>query len=375
MARPMNPDAPPPASLTIRIPADWEPHACCWMSWAVHPEWKDWVDVIKSELAMVIRAVAQFERVCLFTAPDQKADAKARFGGGNIEIIEAQVDDIWMRDIAPTFALRGSEVIAIDWNFDAWNKGEKRPARAGDRLAQSSHEVFGVARLCAPFVAEGGAIITDGRGTLITTRSCLINSRRNRTRCGENQQQLIERGLKTFGVRKVIWLEGDSSEPVTSGHVDGFAMFAAPATVLVDVMDDLDIEVPTWRENDIATLEQSRDAQGQTVQVVRVSGPRQRHWKFRGALWAPCYLNAYVSNGAVVTAKFGDDERDEAARKALAEAFPGRAVVMLRIDHICNGGGGIRCLTQPMPLSSSAQDFGSTSGRSSRCLQSQHDAA
>ena len=112
-------------SNSIRIPAEWEPHSSCWMAWAVHPEWLDWVDEVKSELAEVICTIAKFETVRLLTPPHGLAEAKARFAGGNVEIIEARVDDIWMRDIAPTFALRSNEVVAIDWNFNGWGCGRK----------------------------------------------------------------------------------------------------------------------------------------------------------------------------------------------------------------------------------------------------------
>jgi hypothetical protein len=37
--------------------------------------------------------------------------------------------------------------------------------------------------------------------------------------------------------------------------------------------------------------------------------------------FAACYLNAYVSNGAVIGACFGDEERDEVARVALPRVF------------------------------------------------------
>jgi agmatine deiminase len=56
--------------------------------------------------------------------------------------------------------------------------------------------------------------------------------------------------------------------------------------------------------------------------------------------FAPCYLNSYVANGAVIGSSFGDAERDEAARNALAEAFPGREIIMPRIDNIASCGGG-----------------------------------
>ena len=69
--------------------------------------------------------------------------------------------------------------------------------------------------------------------------------------------------------------------------------------------------------------------------------------------FAASYLNAYVANGAVICARFGDPERDEAARRALVRAFPGRKVVTLQIDSIADGGGGTYCLTQSVPTTSS----------------------
>ena len=73
--------------------------------------------------------------------------------------------------------------------------------------------------------------------------------------------------------------------------------------------------------------------------------------KYKSNYFAACYLNAYIANGAVIGARFGDAERDEAACKALARAFPRREIIMLRIDAIANAGGGVHCLTQGMPRS------------------------
>ena len=110
-----------------------------------------------------------------------------------------------------------------------------------------------------------------------------------------------------------------------------------------------DIQPPFWREHDIDLLEGARNADGRKLKIVRVLSPRRRYWKHKPESFAACYLNAYVANGAVIGAKFGDIERDEAARKALANAFPGREIIMLRIDAIANGGGGVHCVTQGMP--------------------------
>ena len=133
--------------MTIRIPAEWEPHACCWMAWAVHREWGKAVQKIKRELSDVVQTIAQYEPVRLLTPRRAAREAGREFACcPNLTIIETPVDDIWMRDIAPTFAVRenGREIVAIDWNFNGWGATEGRPPRPGDRLAKSSASIFAV---------------------------------------------------------------------------------------------------------------------------------------------------------------------------------------------------------------------------------------
>lgn len=343
-------------SPSVRIPAEWEPHACCWMAWAVHQEWGNAVNKVKRELSEVVQTIARYEPVrVLAPRGDALREAQREFSDcSNVTVHEAPVDDIWIRDIAPTFALCGNgpqkTVVAIDWNFNGWGGTRKRRPRAGDRLAKTAASIFGVPRVSVPFVAEGGALVTDGQGTLITTRSCLINPNRNPVRRGQDRQRRIETEFTKLGIRNVIWLEGDAREPITSGHADGYVLLAPSGVVLVETYNDKAVEPPMWREHDIALLKNALDANGRTLKLVRIVAPRRQYWKRKGDLFAPCYLNAYVANGAVIGARFSDAERDEAARKALARAFPGRETVILTIDNIANAGGGIHCLTQPMPL-------------------------
>lgn len=341
--------------MPIRIPAEWEPHACCWMAWAVHREWGRAVRKVKRELSEVVQTIARYEPVCLLAPRGFAArEARREFSAcPSVTVIEAPVDDIWMRDIAPTFALRRrgarQEVVAIDWNFNAWGATKARLPRPGDRLAKTAAAIFGVPRIQARFVAEGGAFATDGRGTLVTTRSCLLNPSRNPVRRGKDRQRLIQAELRRFGIRYVVWLEGDPCEPGTSGHVDGYVLLAPSNVALVDACDDKEVEAPMWRAHDIALLKGARSTHGRRLKVRPVRAPRPRYCSGDPESFAASYLNAYVANGAVIGARFGDPERDEAARMALVRAFPGCKIVMLWIDNIADGGGGIHCLTQPMP--------------------------
>jgi agmatine deiminase len=327
------------------------------MAWAVLHDWDQaTAGRIKRDLGKVVRTIARFEPVRVLAPRGAGCrEARREFAGcGNVTVIAARVDDFWMRDIMPTFALRGEgaarRVVAIDWNFNGWGGTEERRRRDGDDLAKTAASIFGVPRIAASFVAEGGALVFDGRGTLIATRSCLLNPNRNRVRRGVDRQRAIARDVQRFGIRKAIWLEGDPCEPITSGHTDGYVLTAPGGVVLVETTDDTDCEPPLWREHDVALLEAARDPDGRKFKVVRVKSARRRYWKYKSETFAASYLNAYVANGAVIGAKFGDAERDEVARKALARAFPGRETVMLRIDAIANAGGGVHCVTQGMPV-------------------------
>ena len=331
----------------IRIPAEWEPHCCCYLAWALqHREWGSDAKAVGDELRNVIMTIAEFEPVRLLTPSNHIDDAKRQSFGSNVEIIEVPVDDIWMRDIAPTFARQGKEIVAIDWNFNGWGNTPARRSRAGDRLAGLARRVFGHSIVNSTIIAEGGAFITNGKGTIIATRSCLLNKNRNPNVTARQ----IERSFAEFGGRHVIWLDGNPKEPITSGHVDGYVMFGESGEVLVEDISGIDRITDSMRMRDIETLRSSIDAEGKRLRVRIVEPPREEFWDSKSALFAPAYLNAYVANGAVIAGRFGDSERDELAQSALRHAFPGREVRMIDINHIAAGGGGIRCLTQPVPL-------------------------
>jgi agmatine deiminase len=316
------------------------------MAWAFHSEWGKNPEKVKRELRRIVSTIAEFEPVRLLAPHDQIDDAKRQSFGPNVEIVEAPVDDIWMRDIAPTFGLRGKDTIAIDWNFNSWGATSKRPARSGDKLGVESAAIFGGIRVSAPFIAEGGAFVTDGKGTIITTRSCLLNKNRNpNVSAGQ-----IERSLADFGGRHVVWLDGNPKEPITSGHIDGYVMFGESGEVLVEDVSGIDRVADIIRLRDIETLRSSIDAEGKPLSVRIIAPPRPKFWAFKSALFAPAYLNAYVANGAVIAGRFGDTERDELALLGLRHAFPRREVRMIDVNHIAAGGGGIRCLTQSVPM-------------------------
>ena len=188
----------PNLSGQIRIPAEWEPHACCWMSWALKPYWRPSINEVERRVSEVVQTIARYEPVkVLAPRGAQLREARREFADCKyIEVIEAPVDDIWMRDIAPTFAIRTAgerqEVLALDWNFNGWG-GRCKVVRGKGRTADIVASIAGVDCVRARFRAEGGALVFDGRDTAITTRRCLLNPNRNPVVRG-NQSPALDRG-------------------------------------------------------------------------------------------------------------------------------------------------------------------------------------
>ena len=124
----------------------------------------------------------------------------------------------------------------------------------------------------APFVLEGGAILVDGEGTLITTEQCLLNPNRN----PGLTREAIEQGLRDYlGVTTIVWLPVghvlDTGPEGTDGHVDGVAQVLAPGRVLIEAPSDPTADAYAGGQANLAALRGARDARGRPLEI---SDPR-----------------------------------------------------------------------------------------------------
>jgi len=317
----------------------------CWSA-AYETEEEDELWPIYEEQARLAKAIARFEPVTVLAHPEDAASAR-RFCGPVVQVKAIDLYDLWARDTLPSFVSDPSgKLRAVTWNFNAW--GNKDNEMTADwTLAKRAAGTLGVTSLVANIIAEGGAIEVDGEGTLLTTETCLLNPNRNP---GISKRE-IERELAFLtGATKVIWLPGSTFDTVTDGHIDGIARFVAPGAVLAEVTDDRqDPEYEELKEN-AKVLERATDAKGRKLEVIRIYRPRWEYIRDKGDDFAATYVNFYIANGGVIMGKYGDPKRDEEARALLAELFPARQIVQIRYDEICEGGGGIHCSTQQVPV-------------------------
>ena len=173
------------------------------MAWPVREDlWGQMLDAACEAFAEVARTIAQFEPVTMVAAPKAVADVSLYCGSG-VGCQPLAHDDSWMRDIGPTFLRDDAGRLAgVDWVFNGW--GERyTPFAADAAVARKLLAHLDVPRYEAPLVLEGGAIDTDGAGTVLTTEAVVFDTARN----GNLMRAQAEHELcELLGASKVIWL-------------------------------------------------------------------------------------------------------------------------------------------------------------------------
>lgn len=353
----------------FRMPGEFERHDGCWMLWPERPDThRNGAKPAQKAYADVASAISQFERVTMAASPAQFANARSRLPE-RIRVVEINSNDAWMRDVGPLFVNNGETLRAVDKGFNAWgglNGGLYFPWDQDELVARKVAEMEWVDRYKLPMVLEGGSIVVDGEGTLITTRQCLLHPNRNPTL----SQAEIETYLADYlNLEKIIWIEQGILFDETDGHVDDLCCFIRPGVLAISWTED-----KTDPQYDVSRqiydfLMSSSDARGRRLQVHKIHQPEPilisaeesagvdqhegSYPRLAGMRIGASYVNFYLANGGAVVPQF-DDPFDRPALQTLQELMPDRKVVGIPgAREIQLGGGNIHCITQQQPCAKS----------------------
>ena len=321
----------------FRMPAEFARHERTLMAWPARESlWGPVLSEAKAEYAGVANAIAAFEPVLMVAAPGAGEEARGALAG-EVEVVELPIDDSWLRDSGPIVLLGedGARAASV-FRFNAW--GERfDPYDQDAKIAGRLCEHLGLEAYEAPIVLEGGSVLSDGEGTLLTTCQCLLNENRNPSLTADDLAAIL---LDHLGGDRVVWLDrGLVEDRDTDGHVDLIATFTAPGAVLLQGAPEGNPNAANAAENhdrackaglDVTVLEHLPYAEVAGEEVV-VS-----------------YLNLYVCNGAVIVPVSGAETDDDALRR-IGAAFGGREVVGVPGTVLAYGGGGPHCITQQVP--------------------------
>ncbi len=352
------------------MPAEYAPHHGTILVWPERPgSWGNDPTPARKAFAEIITHLAKHEAVYVLVSATTKATAQQMLPH-TVHLLEIHTDDAWARDIAPTFVIDSTGAVrGIDWAFNAWGgavDGLYTDYQNDDAAASSICRALQIPCYDAhPFVLEGGAIHSDGEGTLLVTEACLLSKGRNPHM---TKAQITQQLCRYLGAEKVIWLPHGIYQDETNEHIDNVCAFVAPAEVVLAWCDDESDPQYAMSTADLQVLEQSTDARGRTLKIHKLPVPKHsvciteedlQGYSFAegeavrvlGERLAASYVNFYFANDCLLVPQFGGENRasDAQACRILQEVAPDRQVIPIDAREILLGGGNIHCITQQIP--------------------------
>jgi len=335
---------------SVRLPAEWEPQSAVLIAWPhADTDWADHLAQVDETYVALVAAITRFEPVLICVADDDvQAYARARLASarvdmGRVTFIEVAYDDTWLRDSGPITLLDRDGYRLLDFRFTGW--GGKFEASQDDQLVERLHEAgtfIKSSRQAIDFALEGGAIDTDGEGTLLSTWQCL-HERHPET----SREDLTARLAAWLGQERVLWLdhgylEGDD----TDAHIDTLARFAAPDAIVFQSCDDPTDTHYAELQAMAAELAALRTLAGHPYRLFPLPWPQPI--VDEGRRLAASYANFLIVNGAVLMPAYGD-AADEGAQAVLAAAFADREIVPVPCRPLIWQNGSLHCITMQLP--------------------------
>ncbi len=334
-----------------RFPAEWEAQDAVLLAWPhAGTDWANRLAEVETTYVALVAAIARFQQVLLCVPNASVAEralallAEAQVPRAQLRLIEISYDDTWLRDFGPITLLDSDgQPRFMDFHFTGW--GGKYAAGQDDVLVSGLAErgvldAGAVQRI--DFALEGGAIETDGRGTLLSTWTCLAE------RHGDDAREQVTTTLRdSLHQDRVLWLEhGYLEGDDTDAHIDTLARFAPDDAIVYQSCDDPNdthhAELGAMA-TEIAAL---RTADGKPYRLFPLPWPQPVIDE--GRRLAASYANFLIINAAVLMPAYGDPADTEAAA-VLAQAFPGREIVSVPCRPLIWQNGSLHCVTMQIP--------------------------
>ena len=328
-----------PASLGFRMPAEWEKQQAVWIAYPHNPEtWPEIMPQVRDTFREYYRIVAEDcgEKAFILTGgnPVQLP--------ANAQAFDYPTNDVWCRDYGPTFLKNDAtgELAMAHFTYNAW--GGKFPPWDNDAaIPERIAETFGLHRFEIPIVCEGGALEVDGKGTLITTESVILNPDRNPGMSKATAEKIL---CDALGCSRVVWLKSGLAGDDTDGHVDTQVRFFRPGSVIMATSD--------IGENVEVTKNNRRTLEDAGLEIVELPCPPliPPPYGWREEYLPATYANFLVTNKCVLVPVYGFAEEDARALKIIGKCFPAHKIKGINCREIILEGGALHCLSQQMPV-------------------------
>jgi len=341
-----------PKQLGYHFPAEFAKQHAMWLSWP-HKEasWPGKIESIYPVYAQFIKLVAEGQRVnvnVVDEAMKQKALRHVQEAGADLSQVTFfmhPTNDAWCRDHGPAFLINPKaehKKIIVDWGYNAWG-GKYPPFDLDDNIPTLIAQHYNIPVVYPGIVMEGGSVDFNGKGTVLTTSSCLLNKNRNPDLTRAQLEQYL---INYYGVDNVLWLCDGIVGDDTDGHIDDITRFVNEDTVVTVIETNKKDENYEPLQENLKTLKKLRLENGKQMNIVEL--PMPGALVYEDMRLPASYANFYIANKYVIVPTFRD-KQDDKALQIIQQCFPDRKVVGLDSVDLIWGLGSFHCLSQQEP--------------------------
>ena len=341
---------------TRRFPAEWEKQQGILLCFPHNGnDWPGKYEAIQWAFVEFIKKVATFEQVFLVVA-DEKLKAKvsemleiATVDRTKVVFIIHKTNRSWMRDSGPIIVQNGTKREALNFNFNGWakykniNLDKHVPAKVSEILKLPLSQVQYKGK---PVIVEGGAIDSNGKGTLLTSEECLMHPDiqvRNPNFTKADYEAVFKEYL---GITNVIWLGDGIEGDDTHGHIDDLCRFVNEDTIITIVESDTEDHNYKPLQDNLKRLQNAKLENGKSPKIVTL--PMPKRIDFDGLRLPASYANFLILNQCVLVPTF-NDANDRNALNIIADCFPEREIIGINAIDLIWGFGTLHCLSQQIP--------------------------
>lgn len=311
-------------------------------------DWNYMLDEIRNCYIKLIKAITDI--ACLnvtILASDIKETSRILTDNdvdmSRISLCSCENNDSWTRDYGPiTVEIEGAPVL-LDFCFNGW--GMKFAANH-DNLVNSVLESRNLWKFPVinnrDFIIEGGALESDGNGTVMTNIGILAPNRNDKMTKSEVEETLKKR----LGCKQILWVHhGNLFGDDTDGHIDTKARFVDPSTIIYvksyNPEDKIQFEELQLMEKELQSFSNRNELPYRLIPLLLPSPQYDKE----GNRLPATYANFLITPRAILFPTYRNEREDNQAALILSQAFPGKIIKGVDCVPLIQQHGSLHCAT------------------------------
>ncbi|GAA6133544.1 agmatine deiminase family protein [Oceaniserpentilla sp. 4NH20-0058] len=333
------------------LPAEWHPQYAIQLTWPhAETDWHWILADIQVFYINLINTILEHEHVILsvqdlsLVETINRSLKQKKF---KCHYYASQNNDTWTRDHGPIAVIENNKLVIKDFIFNGW--GQKFDASLDNQITQNlfNQNAYPSDQLDkVNFILEGGSIESDGKGCLLTTRQCLLNTNRNSSL---NQAQIEQLLSSQLGIKKVLWLNhGDLLGDDTDAHIDTLARFAPNNQIIFQGCNDKNDAHFDELQKMKAQLSELTNCPNEPFKLIELPWPDAQYDTESNDRLPATYANFLFINNAVLLPTYGTPQ-DPIAVQTMQQALPEYKIIPIDCSMVIRQFGSLHCLTMQIP--------------------------